>query len=868
MVVALAGSMAASTIGPPKAKYRDLRSDRRQSHQEAVGGRSHDYVISFRGNVDGVMTRMPVGHAAFVQGWQPNRSLLIENVGRADVRNPRLIVNGRGDWRNLESIVAEATRGWTEPRDRARAIWEFARRHRFHATTWDAEVVDAVKMLNVYGYTLCGDQTSVLDALWQSAGFRIRRGHPVGHVVGEVFYDDAYHMMDGDLHVICLERDNETIASEEAITRDHDLIKRTHTYGIYAPEDRSRNESTASLYGYDGVRDTVIPPATNHSMMLVLRPGESLEFRWDHVGKQYTNGLAAVAGRPVDNGVGDLFAGWGRTAYDNMRNGRLRYRPDLTDALAQQGVETSKNVVFDTGSGEIRSLSWGGQSYVTWRFRSPYVIVGGRASSAISGDGQRGSEWRYSTDGETWSPLPATFDGRPRRLSASLDHVVSRRGAPTYEFFLQLVLRGSTVASDVIFETDIQTSLLGLPELTVGENRVSYADDTDGERRVRITHEWMERVSWHPPGPPVAALSPADGSDVEGTKVEFDWTDSSDPDGDAIAGYHFELSAHSDMRWPLSSNFERLIRPTQPGFTSRWKSAVLGVFGEEASPIRAKDASRWEVPYAGLLNPDTDYFWRVRALDSTGVWGAWSPVFRFRCRAAGVPQDLRLTRNERGGYTLSWKPNANGRQPLAYKVYGSDERGFTASDSKSMVFHGRGFVRTMQEYEAAHARDGDKRLVRTPANFITLTTGTSLDVVGTELALPNTNRAFYRVVALDAAGNASGPSDYVEVSRPMIYSHPPQGRVGEPYEYRLQYIRSLGDLRNRASEKSSYNIAFWDRETVSFSAISLPDGLSLDEATGEICGLPLRVGSQSIELEVTSTPGECIQVRQSVEVAP
>jgi hypothetical protein len=38
--------------------------------------------------------------------------------------------------------------------------------------------------------------------------------------------------MDGDLGMIYLLRDNETLASDRQLARDHDLVKRTHTMGI------------------------------------------------------------------------------------------------------------------------------------------------------------------------------------------------------------------------------------------------------------------------------------------------------------------------------------------------------------------------------------------------------------------------------------------------------------------------------------------------------------------------------------------------------------------------------------------------------------------------------------------------------------
>ena len=611
--------------GPAKKAYSDRTDDRARKHVESVARSPHRYRIDFRGTVDGVMTRMPVGYAAFRQGWQPNRSVLIENVGATDVTDPWLVVNGKRNWRTLKDVVAEATRGVTTPADKARAIWESHRRRRFHATTWDAECSDVVKVLNVYGYTLCGNEAHLMGDLWKAAGLRVRRGYPIGHCVTEVFYDGAYHLLDSDEHVICLQRDNRTIASCAEVVRDHDLVKRTHTYGIGQGESRKTDEFSASLYSHEGPRKGDWHARTRHTMGLTLRPGESLELRWDHVGKQYTAGKALKKGQRKVDGLGDLLAGWGGTAYDNLRNGKLRYRPDLSGPAARRGAESADNARFDAKSASVRPDKTGRPAAVTWAFASPYVFVGGQARASLRlGKAARG-QWRYSADGKTWRALAERKGPGAHVLSAGLDEAVSPRGRPTYRFRLQLVLEGDAAAGEIGFEADVQTSLLALPELEVGANEIAYTD-AGAARKVRITHRWLERTAWHRPGAPREALAPKDGATVAGSRVAFRWTPADDADGDRIVDYHFELSAHADMRWPLSPNFERV--------TSRTAS---------------RGKPEWRVPYVGLLNPDTTYHWRVRARDATSVWGPWSRTFRFRVTAPGVPLGLKLVPDGRGG---------------------------------------------------------------------------------------------------------------------------------------------------------------------------------------------------------------------------
>ena len=154
LLMLLATPVPGAVVGEPKKPYADRDDDIPREHVEEIADGRREYTIEFRGTVDGTMTRTPIGYGAFRQGWQPNRSVLIENVGETDVVNPRLIVNGQRDWQTLESIVSEATRGCESEAEKARAIWEFVRRQRFHACTWDGECSDALKALNVYGYKI------------------------------------------------------------------------------------------------------------------------------------------------------------------------------------------------------------------------------------------------------------------------------------------------------------------------------------------------------------------------------------------------------------------------------------------------------------------------------------------------------------------------------------------------------------------------------------------------------------------------------------------------------------------------------------------------------------------------------------------
>jgi Putative Ig domain len=175
---------------------------------------------------------------------------------------------------------------------------------------------------------------------------------------------------------------------------------------------------------------------------------------------------------------------------------------------------------------------------------------------------------------------------------------------------------------------------------------------------------------------------------------------------------------------------------------------------------------------------------------------------------------------------LRWSPNSKGRQPVAYRIYASDEKGFSISDQPYAVTVG--ISRTVP--------------AEFPANFVVETTATKREVVGTHVELAGANKAFYRVVAVDAAGKRSGPSDVAASIRPVVFSKPvTSASNGVTYRYPVAATRSLGDLRTRVVAGKE-TMSFWDVERLRFKIDSGPAWLSIDESTGLLSGTPDRAG--------------------------
>jgi len=189
--------------------------------------------------------------------------------------------------------------------------------------------------------------------------------------------------------------------------------------------------------------------------------------------------------------------------------------------------------------------------------------------------------------------------------------------------------------------------------------------------------------------------------------------------------------------------------------------------------------------------------------------------------------------------TLRWKANPVGNRPVKYRVYGSNEKGFTIADQRYQSVVG------VTKKEMA---DWNPWF---PANFIAETAETELAVLGGEADLSAANKTYYRVVAIDELGKRSGPSDYAAAPRPVIYSKPvAMARVGDEYRYQALANSSLGDLSSRMVDGRQVS-GYFDIEKPRFALSQGPAWLRIDGTTGLLSGTPDVSGRTDVELIVT-----------------
>jgi hypothetical protein len=786
----------AATASPddlePWASRRDPK-DVRQRHVQEITEAKQEYTVKQGGTMDGTNCRTPIGGGFGIwdQTWESNRAVRLENIGTADVINPWLS-NGRNNFRSMKEIVGRVVKPGMSDRDKAIALWRLQTTHRFHGTTGDNEVNDPVKVFNVYGYTTCGNDSICLAGLWHVAGLPVRPARCPGHCISQVFHDGRWHLLDGDMGPFYLLRDNQTIASEQDLVRDHDLLKRSHTGGILDPDSRATDEAFAGLFVSENEWKANRNSAQDTTMNMVLRPNEALIWRWGHLMPVKYHGRIDIKVFGPRSSGGKV---WGGHAADRVCNGRWEYRPDFSGDIWRRGAERVENI--DAERGQLVPAAEKTGSFV-WKMHSPYPFIGGKLDFEGTG-----AKFLISWDGVKWQEMGDTLE--------AWFHF-PHKGDARYQYWLKCELPAGARLQRLAIANDLQMAPLALPGMVVGENRFTYTDESPGQRKVRLTHEWVERSLSQPPEVPPAPVFPTDNERIDGTDIVFQWRAPAAGAGEKIADYHFQLSDRADLAWPLSANFDKLISNTAD-----------------------RGQARYTLPQPGLLTPGVHY-WHVRARNEQGVWGPWSKTWTFTAGGPTPPLDVRLQPASEGDrVVLRWKPNPVGNKPARYRIYGSDEKGFSISDTP---------------YRQNVGRSKDLP-AQSPANFVAETEATELVVLAPGLDLPNANRAFYRVVAVDEKGKRSGSSDYAAASRPFIHSKPAaSARVGAEYRYQVNAVRSLGDLRMRIVDGKEV-VSFWDIEKPRFTLTKGPSWLRIDEKTGVLSGMPETPGKVDVAVTVT-----------------
>ncbi len=593
---------------------------------------SVNYDIDVEGTLDGWNTAEFAetydGNYFMQSKFEPNESLVIENMGTTDLVNPRIVINNRRRYYSVKEILSGIVKPGMSDEEKAQAIYAFWSDYETQghhnslkpgppypeiiappsASTF-GERADPVKALNSYFAGGCSLISANFVILCRAAGIPARalwmcapeNPNPIvmygetyrpyaTHCVAEAWYNNSWHLFDTDQRNFYRGTDNQNIASYEDLHLNPALVSRTISQGFVS----NRKDVYSVYYGkYFPPKEMPVEQWISE-MGMTLRPGEKFIWKWNNTGK-FRLGNNYRLGKEVP---------------PNLANGKMVYNPQLI--LSTRNSEIKGYYFEAVGKNEreakLQPIVKGTKAEVLFTMKVPYPLVGASLSADIFKSGSLDTiRVFYSVLNGSWEKISVKTAPGEQKLLCVLDSLIAPKKRPAiYSLFIKFEMTAQTELHDVwirnvFIEADVQMNRNALPALSVGRNLIHYSSESKG--KARIVHTWKESKATEPPLAPQKPVYPADKQHIRLENLKaLRWDSSVDPDQDGIAAYHIQMSYRKDMLLPVSTNLDRFIRQTEPA---------------------------WAIPEGWLLEGQT-YYWRVRAKDRWGAWSGWSNVWQFK----------------------------------------------------------------------------------------------------------------------------------------------------------------------------------------------------------------------------------------------
>jgi hypothetical protein len=325
------------------------------------------------------------------------------------------------DTSSLEAIVADVVRlsGAKSNDEKAIAIHNYLHSTIFHnayPNEKSPQSVGPLKVINVYGWGLCGGQHTVLKSLFETAGWTVRYRGWDGHTTIEVNYDDHWHYFDTFTKGYWWTRDKKTIAGQDDINADPAIVldglkdgrvnKNSYMCCGDTPEGTVSGCKTSKPHAPVTAKDgwaSVTGRDKNYSPLLALPSGAALKVEWINAAGQLcadgTKGIHTCGTKDFRNDpeLGPVVEHYGQR---NFSNGKIVYAPDFSKAADVADIQlTSVNA---SGGKLVAS----GKGSAIFKLDLAYPFVTGKVDAAFSEAGKLalsldgGKTWADAAPGE------------------------------------------------------------------------------------------------------------------------------------------------------------------------------------------------------------------------------------------------------------------------------------------------------------------------------------------------------------------------------------------------------------------------------------------------------------------------------------
>ncbi len=435
----------------------------------------------------------------------------------APLRTVKVVNDRAPDCSSLDALVASVTRECTSDDEKAIAIFNVCRYlYYHHAYPSEPDGIGALKMVNVYGWSLCGGQHSVLAALWDKAGFkwRYRGWSNPGHTTVECFYGGKWHYLDTFLDFYAWMPDpsapgGRTIAGQLDIKANPALV----TDGFIMDEERKvcyhaddrfelirgkanwtapafmvcGDDLPGVLSGVASSNDAGSPRGwasiqfddKDYSTSVDLDAGYALTLAWDVIddayyfrdmqrGPNHTCGDKDYRNCPS---IGPLLEPYAdKSPRRTWSNGTLRFKADLGSDAVLASFAQSDNVAWQKGA--LAPKDAARPAWFVVAMRSPYVVAKATGSLACAA-----AKVEASRDGTAWKGIAL----------ADLTKEVSG----SYRYLVRVTFTQPLTAFEL--ESTVQHNQEALPYLAPGKNTITISGanpEALGKNRLVVTYAY------------------------------------------------------------------------------------------------------------------------------------------------------------------------------------------------------------------------------------------------------------------------------------------------------------------------------------------------------------------------------------------
>ncbi|MDP7130414.1 MAG: hypothetical protein QF437_07990, partial [Planctomycetota bacterium] len=433
------------------------------------------------------------------------------------VSHINILSDGVKDISSLQAWRRSFIREDMSDKEKALAIWETVVRYQ-HQDSPPREflqhgdlVHDPIKLANVYGYSFCSVASASVQALSRELGIETRGWTIKGHVVPELKWDGAWHLLDSSLINYFPKEDGKLASVEEIVAEVKEwfaknpgfkgsdaklrqLMRKDNWRGWrigpsllndcpfysdsgWLPAATHGWYSTMQEYDGSTLFDFEAGYSLGYQVNVQLRTGERLTRNWSNKGLHVNMDSSGTPGcLKGQTGKGTLryTPRYGDIAPGRIGNGTVEYDVPLASGGFRFGALQAENLSWSGGVGQrpaVHVKDASKPAILILRMPSSYVYLGGDVRLKATA-GTDGSVEVFISDnnGLDWNSIALTRASG--LLYLDLKPFVFRR----YDYRLKVVMKGKGTRIDSLkIRHDIQHSQRPLPALHKGSNTITVA---------------------------------------------------------------------------------------------------------------------------------------------------------------------------------------------------------------------------------------------------------------------------------------------------------------------------------------------------------------------------------------------------------